>query len=210
MRLRNLSFLSLVLAASMLAGCSILPHPKGKPIQQYEISPKSPGKLAGASASCLTIRVDSMSVSPPFDTTAMLYTEQNYEIQQYAYHQWAATPDRMLTDSLVAALTSSQLYKTVLGPQSDGNADVILSSSLVRGPLQAFSSSKSSTENLTVKMTLSDGDSSGIIASRRFEASVKASPNAYGGVKAANIAWRRMLDEIVAWLNKNNSYKKCN
>ncbi|MGH8160891.1 MAG: ABC-type transport auxiliary lipoprotein family protein [Gammaproteobacteria bacterium] len=201
---------------ALLAGCGLLSQPKIPPMNRYRIAPTVVNPPAVATACPLVLQVRSVGASTPWATNDMLYTETTHSVASYAYHQWAADPATMLTGDLVEALGGSGLYRGVIGALSLGNADLILSVTLTKGPLQVFSArsaqagkgdsatDRTSRETLALDANLTDSETGNLIASKSFSAEQSAAPNPQGGVVAANALAGKLIGQILDWLAQTN------
>ena len=76
-------------------------------------SPEVSGQQAKA-----VITLTRFGVAPEFNTTKMMYRDLSFGRQDYAYHQWRATPQALVADYLRRDMLASGLFLAVGGPGS--------------------------------------------------------------------------------------------
>lgn len=207
------AILFVCVAVLSLAGCGLIPKPDNTPVNKYNITPKAVAGKTSNTTCAQVLEMRGVSANAPWIGTDMLYTRNKHEIKSYAYNQWAATPATMLGHALVSALKASGLYHGVLGPSTPGNADLLLSITLDRGPLQVFppqsgqkgDTADSSRETMSLSATLTSMTSGKLLAGKTFSDSQTANPNPYGGVVAANALAGRLFGQMLDWLAESNS-----
>lgn len=64
------------------------------------------------------VSVTRFGVAPEINTTKMIYRDLSFGRQEYAYHQWRATPQALVTDYLRRDMLASGLFLAVGGPGS--------------------------------------------------------------------------------------------
>ncbi len=64
------------------------------------------------------ITLTRFGVAPEFNTTKMIYRDLSFGRQDYAYHQWRATPQALVADYLRRDMLASGLFLAVGGPGS--------------------------------------------------------------------------------------------
>lgn len=209
------------LALLMATGCSILPKPKTSNTTLYQLTPPSAStSRANTAASHGTkgicdrvLRVQAVTADPPYASDDLLYSDTPQAISSFAWHRWATAPATMLTGDLIDAVTSGRLFRSVLGPDDPGQADLILAVRIDKGPLQVFTrgqdGNRISTEYLSYTATLTDADSGEVFGTRVFQDSRKAEPGPYGGVQAANAIVSKLDAELLSWLRELSRGKAC-
>ncbi len=136
---------------------------------------------------------------PGFDTARMIYLKRDYELEAYAYNQWADAPARMVTSSLVRSLDRSGFWRAVLPLPGSMRGDYRLDA--VGFAVQQEFLQQPSRVRVTVRMQLIDLKESRVVGTRAFDVAEDApSDDAYGGVLAANQAMGAMLDQVGSWL----------
>ncbi len=121
--------LILLLAAMVLAACS-----SSKPeryVHQYMLqydSPSAPKDDVLPTA----LQVTGFNGGPGADSQQMIYQPQRYERGAYSYHQWRATPGRLVTEALQRDLLASRLFLAVLGPESLQQGRFLLEGGVLR------------------------------------------------------------------------------
>lgn len=136
-----------------------------------------------------------------FDTGRMAYLLRPYEINYYAFSQWADAPARLLHRLLVENLDKSGVWSAVLQTPSAIPAQYRLDCDNVVLEQQFFS--KPGRTRLALRAQLIETKTQRILASRYFEFFETAeTDDAYGGVQAANQAAAKLITEMAHWLEK--------
>ena len=196
------------LAMSLLGGCSSLlpPPPPVENIYLLEarVAPASTPDLA---RSAQQKRAQVLAVSMPraragFDTAQMVWVNQEHGLKVYSRNRWADTPARMLAPLLAQTLERSGAFHAVVQTSSAVSATLRLDTELIR--LQQDFSVRPSRVQLTLGAQLIDIGTRQVIASAEFdETENAASEDAYGGVRAANLALERLLARLSAFCAKH-------
>jgi cholesterol transport system auxiliary component len=135
-----------------------------------------------------------------FDTARMAYLLRPYEVNYYAFNQWADTPARLLHRIMVENLDKSGQWSAVLQIPSALQAQYRLDCDNLILEQQFFS--RPSRVRLALRAQIIETKSQRILASRYFEYLEDApTDNAYGGVLAANHAAAKLLSEMADWLD---------
>lgn len=138
------------------------------------------------------------SAAPGFDGPRIVYVRRAHELEFFARNEWVDAPARMLAPLLVRALERSGRFQAVADARTTAAAGVRLESELIR--LQHEFTVRPSRVRLTVRVQLTDLASRRVLGAREFEAVEEArSDDPYGGVVAANLAVRRVLEDVVAY-----------
>src|SRR5437868_4470043 len=94
MRISHLKWLNL-LVLMMLTGCSFFSPVKVQPENTYMIT-EQPNVVAKGRRTGATLLVMVPETAPAYDTTAMAFTKQRYQVAYYGLNKWAETPGQML------------------------------------------------------------------------------------------------------------------
>jgi len=92
-------------------GCSL----GGKPaysVKHYVLEYPSP-KMEGIQGFNELLKVERFSVSPIFNSTAMVYRENPFGRDAYHYERWRVNPGDMVTDLIVRDLRNSGLFRAI-------------------------------------------------------------------------------------------------
>lgn len=183
-----------LLAILLLAGCTGLTAPQGSSPNIYVLDAR-PDLQISAVRRDLALAVSMPQARPGFASAQIAYLQQPHELNYFASSRWADTPARMLQPLLAQALEQSKGFRAVV-QTSAIPADVRLDIELIR--LQHDFTSPASRVQLTLQAQLIDLRSKRVLAVRQFDATENAdSPDAYGGVSAANRLVRRVLGQVV-------------
>ena len=186
----------------MIAACSLGPTETTAPRSYFlnpEISWKNPhgsGERIGASVLLIT----QPKAQAGFDTARMAYLLRPYEVNHYAFNQWADTPARLLHQVLVENLDKTGSWRAVLQAAGAVPAQFRLDCDNLILEQQFFSNP--SRIRLALRAQLIETKKQSILASRYFELFESApSEDAYGGVLAANQASAKLLTQMAEWLD---------
>ena len=199
-RIRQTASLALLL---MLAACSLGPSETIAPRSYFlnpEISWKNPHGSADRIGTAVLL-VTQPKAQAGFDTERMAYLLRPFEVNYYAFNQWADTPARLLHRVIVENLDKSGMWRAVLQTAGTVPAQYRLDSDNLIVEQQFFS--QPSRLRLSVRAQIIDTRKQVILATRSFEV-LEAAPteDAYGGVLAANQAAAKLLIEMADWLNQ--------
>ena len=131
----------------------------------------------------------------------ILYQDQQYSLNAYAFSKWSDTPNRMLSNLFLTSIGDSAIFKVALPADSRGRSDYILESSLQQFHQQINSDNVSSAK-IRIGFYLIETKSGKVVATREFSSADKtSSTDAKGGVQALNEAARSINNELLAWLD---------
>ncbi len=136
-----------------------------------------------------------------FDTAQMVWVQQAHELKVFSRNRWADTPARMLAPQLAQALERSGIFHAVVQAPSSASAMLRLDTELIR--LQQDFSVRPSRVQFTLSAQLIDINTRRVIASAEFDETENAvTEDAYGGVRASNVALERLLAKLAAFCAK--------
>jgi cholesterol transport system auxiliary component len=188
----------------MIGACSLGPTETTAPRSYFlnpEISGKNPhgnGERIGNSVLLIT----QPKAQAGFDTARMAYLLRPYEVNYYAFNQWADTPARMVQQLLVEQLDKTGLWRAVLPTPGPVPAQYRLDLDNLILEQQFFSSP--SRVRLSVRAQLIETKRASILTTRYFEVlEVAPTEDAYGGVQAANQATAKLLTQMAEWLDNS-------
>ena len=182
----------------VIGGCSTTKLP---PTNAYDISIASTsGSNANTALTDKVIRIAIPRSTAAIMSRNILYQDQQYSLNAYAFSKWSDTPNRMLSNLFLTSIGDSGIFKVALPADSRGKSDYILESSLQQFH-QQIDSGNISTAKIRIGFYLIETKSGKVIATREFSSSEKtASKDAKGGVQALNEAARLVNKELLAWL----------
>lgn len=194
-------------AMILLGGCSALLPPPPPPDNIYLLeagmAPSPPSASIQNARPAPPKRDLVLAVSMPraragFDTAQMVWVRQAHGLEVYSRNRWADTPARMLAPLLVQTLERSGAFHAVVPAPSAVSATLRLDTELIR--LQQDFSVHPSRVQFTLGAQLIDIGTRRVIASAEFdETENAATEDAYGGVRAANLALERLLVRLAAF-----------
>ena len=185
-----------------MSACSLGPTETTAPRTYFlkpEISWKNPHGF-GERIGTAVLLISQPKPQAGFDTPRMAYLLRPYEINYYAFNQWAETPARMLQQIMAENLDKTGLWRAVL--QTPGVVpaqyrldcdNLVLEQQFYSGPSRV---------RLALRAQLIDSRKQAILATRYFDVvESAASDDAYGGVQAANRASAKIIVDMAEWLN---------
>ncbi len=192
----------LLLAASLLSGCSLLLPAKLAPPTLYSFaSPepmmeKRPAQPVKSGAPTLIVNIP--SAAPGFDSQQIVYIRKPHTFEYFRQSQWVDTPAAMLLPLVVKALERSGQFSAVIQVPTSAAGQLRLDIEIVR--LQHEFLIVPGSVHVTLRAHLFDIVTRKIIAWREFDANVPSvSEDAYGGVLAASSAVRIVVEELVVF-----------
>jgi len=145
-----------------------------------------------------TLLVQPPQAAAGYESAHIVYTRQPHRLESFAHSEWVDTPARMLAPALVAVLQASDAFQSVASSPSEIAADLSLSTEILRLH-QVFAPSAASQVRFTLRAALIDRRSRRLLAGREFDVGVAAaSDDPAGGVAAANLAVRTVLEQLAA------------
>ena len=105
-------FLFILFPTLLLAACLNLNQPKNK-IEYYTLEYDAPPIVGNHQSLLSIIRVQPFTISPIYNSNRIIYRDQSYKRQAYAYHKWRANPAQLVTYFLSRDLKASGLFKAV-------------------------------------------------------------------------------------------------
>ena len=200
--------LSLVIAAAVLGlmtACSAL-KPKPVPPPAFFSLDAGPAgaapaarALSNASASAApTLLISAPQAGAGFDSQRIIYVRQAHQLEYFAHSEWVDTPARMLAPLMVSALDRAGRFRAVVATPTAASADLRLDTEILR--LQHEFDGVPSRVRLTLRATLTDNATRQVLAQVDLDTRADAaSPDAYGGVVAANHATAAMLQALAVF-----------
>jgi cholesterol transport system auxiliary component len=201
-RLSHFIRLAALTLLTLIAACSLGPK-ETIPSRTYFLNPeiawKSPHSFGEHHADSVLL-ITQPKAQTGFDTARMAYLRRPYEVNYYAFNQWADTPARMLQRILVENLDKTGLWGAVLQTPGAVPAQYRLDCDNLVLEQQFFSNP--SRVHLALRAQLVETKTQTVLGTRYFEISQPApSDDPYGGVIAANQAIAKLITELVEWLN---------
>jgi len=186
----------------LIGACSLGPK-ENIPLRTYllnpEISWKNPHAF-GAPLGHSILVITQPKAQAGFDTARMAYLLRPYEVNYYAYNQWADTPARMLQRIMVENFDKAGLWSAVL--QTPGAVPAQYRLDCDNLVLEQQFLSNPSRVRLALRVQIVETKEQSILGSRYFELFEAApSDDPYGGVVAANQVSAKLITEMAEWLN---------
>jgi cholesterol transport system auxiliary component len=193
----------ILLIAILLSGCSILAPANISPSSKYSFdSVAATGQVSQKlavenikKAYAPTIVVSVPRAAAGFDNQHIVYLRQAHKLEYFQQSEWIETPAAMLAPLVSSALERSARFSAVVQSPTSAMAQLRLDLEIVRLQQEFFS--VPSQVRFTLRAHLIDTASRQVIAWHEFDTSVTSTSDApYGGVLAANIAVRIVMEEL--------------
>lgn len=202
MRLSVCWIASLLVAACLLSGCSVLPKPEPVAMNQYLLE-YTPAEMATGSVDAMPVLI----VTTPrahggYDTHRIAYMEQAFGLRYYTRSRWADTPSRMLAPLLADAIQATGQFQALYAVPGSIAADYRLDTELIRFH-QDFTQ-QPGVVHITLRAQLVDLRENRVVRTQQFNIVEPTTANdSYGGVVAANRAVSQLLNEVAQFcINK--------
>ena len=135
-----------------------------------------------------------------FSGTDIIYTDERYGQNSYAYSRWSDSPTTMLLQIFQEALEKSGRYMAVVPYSSQSKSDLLLESTLFDFS-HRINDDGTSDGILRMCFNLIDNKTKRVIASRDFVSNVPVTQqNAQGAVAALNKAVAALTQNLIEWL----------
>jgi cholesterol transport system auxiliary component len=159
---------------------------------QWEQAGEATNKLNPA---CPTLLLSSPRAAPGYAGARMAYMQEPHRIDYFADHRWADSPARMLEPNLMRALETSGLFQAVVRAPTTAKFELRLDTEVLK-LVQVFESNESRID-LSVRISLLDKQQQRVLVSEVLQVSEPADEQTpYGGVKAANRAVDRLMQQL--------------
>lgn len=194
----------------LVTACSLPGSSKGTMKQVFVLQGEAGSTVSGdlTAMHCLSLRLSLPESAPGFNTVRMAYQIEPNRLDYFAYHEWAATPARMLASVMEGRLDASGMFGAVISGSADIRTELRLDSEVLA--LQQDFSEQTSAVWLAIKVNLVDVSNRSLIGSRAFSYRVPAAEqNAEAGVVAANQATDQYLNDLLAFLSESVSSIQC-
>ena len=198
-----------LLAASLMGGltftgCSVLrPSP---PIQtqfyalQSQPTSLTPPPPRGTGGTLPTLIINPPHAAPGFDSTRIIFTRADNQLEYFAHSEWVEPPARMLGPLLVAAIENTNAFGAVVLMPASAAGDLRLNTELVR--LQQSFKTQPSRVQFALRVHLVHERTRKVLHWQEFKSeTIAASDTAQGGVAAAQLAIQTVLTELAAFLS---------
>jgi len=110
------------------SGCFNLKQPSNT-IDYYTLEYDAP-MISGGDPVPAVVRVERLTVAPPYNTRRMIYQDRSFIRNGYVYHQWRANPGDLATHFLVRDMKETLLFAAVVSYESRSPASYVLEGSV--------------------------------------------------------------------------------
>ena len=182
-------------ALILLPGCAVLPGPsqvvENKYVLEYDKAVSTPIETGQLPVMLITVP----RAHGGYDSSRFAYRKQLYGLRYYARSRWADTPARMLAPLVAEAINHTGQFQALYATPGSIAARYRLDSELIHF-YQDFTVQPSEMR-IALRAQLVDLHDNQVLATRLIDVREAAkSEDAYGGVRAANRATGRLLDEL--------------
>jgi len=193
-------FLIVLFVPAIFAGCAIntVPAPDSYTINILCATDKPLQKAARLTKV--------LKVSMPNSATAImsrhiLYQDDEFTQNPYAYSKWSDTPNKMLGSLFLSCINKHAIFKVVLPSYSKGKADFLLESTLSEF-YHHINTDGSSEARVRIEFFLIAPKHGNVIATKEFSSTVSAKTlDATGGVRALSEASGVVALNLARWLS---------
>lgn len=194
-----LTLISVLLLWQSLSACTPTVLEVAEPPAKTYVLDASIDPPAVIKRSSLVLQVTIPKAQPGYETRGIVYTRDPLTLDYFTKSEWADTPANMLAPLIVNAMESSGAFQAVMAAPAQSESDLRLDVDIIR--LQHEFMSTPSRVQLALRAKLFDAKTRQVLATRLFETvEISSSEDAYGGVQAANIAVKKLLAEMVAFV----------
>lgn len=200
----------ILVSAILLAinSCSIFSPVEGDKVSHYfiKVDPVKVDKAYCVNSNSLAmnsiLQITPTTALPPFSKSKMYYTDKLYNLETYAYHKWAASPQEMLQQSLQSSIMEACLYKDVVLSELETLPTKYRLTTRILNMKQIVNG-KSSVVVLEVLAQYIDNNSNHLISSNIFRETSEQYADALGYVNGINQDSNRLISDIIKWLRVN-------
>lgn len=191
------------LCAVLIAGCSALtPTASPKPATFYALDDsgvRTPSAAPRpATPGAYTLIVNETQAAAGYDSQRLIYLRQPHKLEYFAHSEWVDPPSRMISSLIVGSLERSGVFRAVVSAPGSASGELRLETEVLL--LQQEFSALPSQVRFVLRAYIAEDGTRRVLATRDFEALVPApSEDPYGGVRAANMAVRQVLDDLTAF-----------
>lgn len=190
----------LVSFSLFLTACVSIGPVKQKPDKVYTLNPSvSRTTILPNRTNQVTLLVSNGAAAPGYQSTAMIYTRSDYQLQQFALHRWVAPPAQMISNSLAEGLLVSGKFKAVLQSPPGAQTTNIVVVKLLKLQ-QNFIDEQHSQEQLSLQLAVLSGQDNRLLALKTFSKTLPSEGNPEAGVVAANQALQLLMPEMVQFI----------
>lgn len=111
MKMQKLIWIFFILTESFF-GCS-LKNPAPQAISYYTLDYEKPVFML-KSPLPIALSIEKFKTAPPYNTSRIIYSTDEFSQNKYYYHQWMSPPEEMVSSLLTRDLMASNYFKAVL------------------------------------------------------------------------------------------------
>lgn len=191
-----------LIALAVLAGCSLIPAGRPKPVSHHLLSVPAATAPAGVPRPGAPVLLVRETETPgAFQNVRLVYSRSPGTLNYYQYARWAETPPRALNAVLRQRLNAAGLYVAVVPLGAGVSADYQLNTRLLGFQHDAVSAP--GLARVSLEAELVDRRDARLVARQTFQAEApSASYDAQGAAVALGQASGKLLDEVTAWLGR--------
>ena len=200
-------FITWMLVVLSLSGCSLIEQNIRPSTDVYTLSPTLEIESKHKVKHAVILAMSPIRSSRGLMSSDIIYQEEQYQYNSYAYSQWSDSPARLLEIVLQQHLSYSSYLSAVIPSETLSHADVLLEATLLDFS-HHIQRDKSSTGRVSIRVYLIDANTKTVFATKEFSAERVAKPlNAQGAVLAINLATKQVVEELNSWIEGSISQK---
>lgn len=186
----------------LLSACSIFEPVKIPPMHYFTLAMPQLDSDCCTAQGRSTILVNQPRANAVYNSPRMIYIPICYQIQYFAQNRWADMPTQMLQSLLINALQHTGYFQAIINTPFTTYYDWVLNTQLLS--FQQEFMTFPSRFRIAMRAQLIDAHSKHVIATENFVVvQTAAHDDPYGGALAANLAVRKILDEINCFCIRN-------
>jgi len=189
--------LTLLISVTLLSGCSGLSTQNTTKTYVLHVDTQALPSSDKKNKSKQVLQVAIPKAAAGFDSPALLYLKQDYELNEYSKSRWIDTPARMLLPLLVQSLEHSQQFAAVLSASNAQlGGELRLETEIIRLQ-QDFRHTPTQIE-LVVRVHVLDMVKHEILLAKTISITkIAPTADAQGGVMASNAAIEAFLTQLI-------------
>lgn len=192
----------LLICCGVSACSSFLGPVKEKTKQTYQLDLSKDLNVSRVKQSSAILLVTAPNATAGYTDSRMAYTEQRYQLKYFTHNRWVAPPAKMLLPLVVATLSETHKFRSVVAAPFTGNTQYRLDLDLYQ--LRQNFVEKPSRVEFSASAQLINSKNNTIIASKQFIINELApEDNPYGGVVASNTAVTIFLEDLSRFVLAN-------
>jgi cholesterol transport system auxiliary component len=189
--------LTLIACVGFLVGCTLF-SPVNIDTKRHALI-DIPLDLRTEGTRSVTLLVLTPETMPPYATTQIAYSTENYQIAYFTRNEWVDTPSQMIQPLIVQTLRGTHYFSEVLSPPYFGRHTFDLRVEILE--IKQDFASQPAMLNFAMRISLTRESTNQVVATEELSVRQPMSErNPHAGVVAANEAMRKLLRELAEFV----------